>query len=275
MKKRLNKLYPTLVIGIIFIITLYVLNSGRLPSVFLLKESLLKLTLLHNFIPYSATSVSGPWWFFALIVQLYVFFPFFKNMVRYYGPKSMWAVILFFLILTIAIKEWIHIPGVNVNHTFIAHVPVFALGIYFASAKSLRIHPIWILLSLAVFILGNFYKEFWYFSFLAVTIIMLVGMMFIIRKLEKLPLLNSFLAFTGSISLFLFVIHGSLRLPFLRIAELYPGHPLLEIALSFVFVAVSYFFALVIRIVEKQVQEFIASGYKFSLIRSRLRANKW
>lgn len=74
LKKRLIKLYPTLLIAVILLLILSIVYNG-FPSIERLIHILLKLTLLFNFIPGEALSISGPWWFFSLIFQLYLVFP--------------------------------------------------------------------------------------------------------------------------------------------------------------------------------------------------------
>lgn len=274
MKKRLNKLYPTLVIGIVLVLVIYSFVSGRFPSVHLVKQSLLKLTLLYNFIPHGALSVSGPWWFFSLIVQLYAVFPVLKYLTVKFGPNAMLVTAGIFIGLSIAFVTYIQIPGISIYQTFVGHVPVFALGIYFAIRPEIKIHTVTILVSLIVFAVGNFYQGFWFFSFMAVTILLMAAMIALIPVIRRFKKIDSFITFTGSISLFLFVIHGALRVPFVRISERYPN-PLLDIALSLAFITLSYAMALLIRIIEKQVQEYIASGYKLTTLIARVKSNDW
>ena len=274
MKKRLNKLYPTLVIGIVLVVLIYVFVSGRFPSVHMVKHSLLKLTLLYNFIPHAALTVSGPWWFFSLIVQLYAIFPILKNLTKKFGRNAMLVIAFLFILLSIAFVSFIDIHGFSIYYTFVGQLPVFALGIYFAARPEIKIHTTTILVSLIVFAAGSIYQGFWFFSFMAVAILLLAAMIALIPVIRRFKKVDSFITFTGSISLFLFVIHGALRVPFVRIAERYPN-PLLEIALSLAFMALSFAMALLVRIIEKQVQEYIASGYKLKTLLVRVKSNDW
>ncbi len=274
MKKRILKLYPTLLIGIVFVVTIYVISSSRFPSVFLVKESLIKLTLLYGFIPGSALSVSGPWWFFSAIVQLYAFFPLLKRIVKKFGANSMLVIAFIFIGLTIAFNTFVNIPNFSIYFTFVGQIPVFALGIYFAARTEIRI-PLWAFLAaLVVFAAANIYELAYYFSFVSVSILLLSVMIWIIPFIERFKNLSNFLVFTGSISLFLFVIHGTLRSPFITLAEDYPN-PFLAIALSIIFVALSYMIALWIRIIEKQIQEFIASGFSLKTLLRRVKENDY
>src|SRR5690606_9387250 len=119
MKKRLNKLYPTLLIGIVLVVTIYMFTSGRFPSAHMVKHSLLKLTLLYNFIPHAALTVNGPWWFFSVIVQLYAIFPILKFIIKKYGPNALLVLAFIFILLSGAFVTFIDIQGFSIYYTFV------------------------------------------------------------------------------------------------------------------------------------------------------------
>lgn len=179
-----------------------------------------------------------------------------------------------FIGLTIAFNTFVHISNFSIYYTFVGQIPVFALGIYFAARSEVRI-PLWAFLAaLLVFAAANFYEAAYYFSFIAVSVLLLSVMIWVIPFIERFKKMSDFLVFTGSISLFLFVIHGALRPPFVNLAEAYPN-PFLAIGLSIAFVALTYAVALWVRIIEKQVQEFIASGYSFKTLLRRVKDNDY
>ena len=275
MKKRISKLYPTLIIGIFLIFVIIVFEGRGLPSGHQVKIGLLKLTLIYNFIPDQALTFSGPWWFFSVIVQLYAVFPILVRIVKGYGPNSMLLTALVFILISMAID--LQFPTdppdtFSVFFTFIGQLPVFSLGVYFASRREVKVGFPVLIAALLIFAFANVNQYVWYFSFVSVTVLLLAIIVAIIPLLKRFPKLNSFIIFTGSISLFLFVIHGSLRNPFVAIAEKYQN-PFLTVALGFAFVALSYLFALLVRVVEKQVQEFIHSGYNVKALLARVKAN--
>ena len=274
LKKRISKLYPTLLIGLAFVFLLIVLHSYSFPSGYQVKTGLMKLTLLYNFVPNEAISLSGPWWFFSVIVQLYAVFPILLKLAKKYGPNSMLLVAFLFTGITMTLDLLVKIPGLSIYYTLIGQIPIFALGIYFAARPEIKISIVILLLALVVFAFGNINQYVWYFSFMAVTILLLSIIILLIPLIARFKKLQSFIVFTGSISLFLFVIHGSLRGPFVAIAEKY-NNPFLTIALSIAFIVVSYLFALVIRILEKQLQLFIDSGYDFKALIGRVEANEY
>ena len=274
MKKRLRKLYPTLVLGILFVMVLYLLTSARFPSVYMVKESLLKLTLLYGFIPGSALSVSGPWWFFSAIVQLYAFFPLLNFLTKKYGSNAMLVVAAVFIGLSMLFNTFLHIEGFSIYFTFIGQLPVFALGIYFASRPAIKIPASVVIAALIIFAAANVYKPAWYFSFISVAILLLAVMLPLLGLIQRYRYLNSTLIFTGSISLFLFAIHGSLRYPFVQLAERY-NYPVLTVGIAFLFIILSYVVALMLRSLEKLLQELIESGYKPRVMWNRIKKNEY
>ena len=221
MKKRIGKLYPTLVLGIFYLMLSFIFHYHKFPPFDELKSYLLKFTLLYGFIPNEAESVSGPWWFFSAIVQLYAFFPLLLWVLRKSGANALLVIAFVFIGISMFLDLFIEIPGISVYYTFIGQMPVFSLGLYFAAQSQIKIPKSIFILSIILFAFGNVNQYAWYFSFLAITIILLTGTIFLIPYIRKIKNLNSFLEFTGSISLFLFVIQGPIRFLFLRIAEKY------------------------------------------------------
>ena len=72
---RLKKLYPLLLSGILALFLGVILMDSQLVDNYIMMELKPKLLFIHTLIPNSGVSVNGPWWFFALILQLYLLFP--------------------------------------------------------------------------------------------------------------------------------------------------------------------------------------------------------
>jgi len=274
MKKRIRKLYPTLVLGIALSVLINLIQLKILPGLPVIKSILLKLTLIYGFIPDEALSISGPWWFFSLIVQLYAVFPFLLWLLQKGGPNSLLIVVFLFVGISMALDLFIEIPGTSVYFTFIGQLPVFSLGLYFAAQGQIKISTTILLMALVIFSLGNINQYAWYFSFLAVTLIMLKALIWAIPIIRKFANLNFFLEFTGSVSLYLFVVNGLLRHRLITTAEKY-NDPFITLGLSFVFLAFVYLMALILRYLQKQIQEFIDSGFKIRLLLQKIKTNKY
>lgn len=256
LKQRLIKLYPMLVIAVILLLIVSSAYSG-FPDGEKLRSILLKLTLLFNFIPGEALTVSGPWWFFSLIFQLYLAFPFLLNLIKRYGRNSMLITAAVFILITIPLNPVLVRNDLSLYYTFIGQMPVFCLGIYFADRGNFKMNAGIIILSILVFVFANVNQVIWNFGFIAFTLILLAFFFAARPYLRRFKRLNNFVAYTGKISLSLFAIHGMMRLPFLKIAEKYE-HPFFTLVICLIFLAAAYVMAWFVRIAESRVQRLIS-----------------
>ncbi len=255
---RVKKLYPSLLLIVVFLmIAIPVWEGGINPDT--IKSLLLKLTLLFNFIPGEAMSVTGPFWFFSLIVQLYIIFPLLVYLTKKVGSVSMLVVGAVSLMITILFNNYFHSLDVSFFVLFIGQLPVFCLGIYFASKPVIHLPKSVIIVAIIIFSLGNIEEFFWYFSFPAFTLFMLAFFMSIFSGLEKRKRLYSFLLYSGSISLYLFAVHGIARFPFEFVSEKY-DNAFLTSFLSLVYLAGTFFLAWITRLFDKKVQAAISAN---------------
>ena len=220
MLERLKKLYPLLITGFVFFFLYEIILYGKLLGWDHYKEFLYKLLFIHTLIPKSGISLAGPWWFFGLIFQLYILFPLLFKMIRKYHIKA-FVLICLISYVWIYISQYIYSPDVDIRlfQNAPGHLPEFALGILLALNPWGKIHPIFVVLSLIIFALGNFYKPFFPLTFLTVTVLFYWGLSkilpFILHKTKKL---KTVLFYYGSISMIMFVIHGPLRTRFIAIS---------------------------------------------------------
>ena len=254
-KERIKKLYPSLFLIVVFLLVAIPIWEGSInPAT--IKSLLLKLTLLFNFIPGEALAVTGPFWFFSLIVQLYLLFPLLLKLKRKYGTEILLIIGAISLLLTIILNDFFHSLDVSLYVLFIGQLPVFCLGIYVASKPDIHLPNVLIVAALVIFYLGNEYELFWYFSPVAVTFFMLAFFLFLFPAISKVKWLNSFLLFSGSISLYLFAVHGIARFPFEYISEKYEN-ALITSLLSIVYLGGVYFLAWIVRRFDEKAQAFI------------------
>ena len=250
--ERIKKLYPTLFISVIFLLVVIPVWEGSFnPAT--VKSLLLKLTLLFNFIPGEALAVTGPFWFFSLIVQLYLLFPLLIKLKRKFTEDILLIPGVISLLLTLFLNNYFNSVDVSLYVTFVGHLPVFCLGIYFAYKPVIRLPNVFILVALAVFALGNRYENVWYFSNISVTIILLAFFLFLFQFIDKVKWLKSFLIYSGSISLYLFAVHGFARFPFEYISEK-NDHPWITSLLCFVYLGGVYLLARGVKLFDKKVQ---------------------
>lgn len=203
---RLIKLYALLLFGIAIYFVLFYKHFDLRWFVSFAGSSL----LMYNNLSFDRIFMYvGPWWYFSLALQLYLLFPLLYKVLDRYKEKGLFVLILFsyiliFLFNPIAMR--LHIP---IFGNFLGHLPEFLLGIGFAIFP--RIHLNWkiVIPTLIIFILSNFFDYFFSFTFLAFTILFLA---FVCPAIKLLPagIIKAFI-FLGSISMFMFLINGPLR----------------------------------------------------------------
>lgn len=216
---RLKKLYPLLLTGVVFFIFSRILMEGRLPSDLEKTELGYKLLLIHTLIPDSGISLNGPWWFFGLIFQLYLLFPLLYRWIGKWGWKAFAGLCLCAYAMIFLFREALPVyHGTIVMMNAPGHLPEFCLGILLATAPKPRIHWAWVVLSLAVFCLGNRFAIGYPFTFLAITVVAILAY----QGLKALPFKKGWigrpLAYFGGISMVLFAVHGLFRNPVLKLA---------------------------------------------------------
>lgn len=240
---RLKKLYPLLLTGVIFYILMTILMSGSLPWEVYLKDINYKLLFINTLLPKQGLSVNGPWWFFGLIFQLYLVFPVIFYLIKKYNTKA-------FIAICVLSYSWIFLSQYCFNgytdiyllQNFPGHLPEFCLGLYIALNKDKKINNILFFIALIIFCLGNFYKFFFPFTFLSITVIVI----FSYQSFKNIPirksLLKHFLMHLGNVSMTLFVIHGFLRQPFISLANNSSFNTELgNLFVAFLFFVTSYF----------------------------------
>ncbi len=257
-KERIQKLYPTLLLIVVFLLVAIPIWEGEInPAT--IKSLLLKLTLLFNFIPGEALAVTGPFWFFSLIVQLYLLFPLLLKLKRKYGAEFLLLVGGISLLLTIILNDFFHSLDVSFYVLFIGQLPVFCLGIYFASKPNIHLPNILIATSVLLFFLGNVYELAWYFSDVTFTIFMLAFFLVLFPVLTKVKQLNSFLLYTGITSLYIFAVHGIARFPFEYMSEKYEND-MITSTLSLVYLGGVYLLAWGVKRFDEKVQSGFTSA---------------
>ncbi|MDR2972241.1 MAG: acyltransferase [Bacteroidales bacterium] len=242
--ERLKKLYPLMITGFVFLFFYEIVFSGKFIGWYHCREFLYKLLFLHTFniTKGSALSLSGPWWFFGLIFQLYILFPLLFKIIKKYRIKA-FVLICFISYVWIYISQYVYQPQAYIlllQHAP-GHLPELAFGILIAISPSKKLPNVWVLLSLAVFITGCFFKFLYPFTFLSAVVfafwILSKIFPFIINKAKRL---KAILLHIGAISMILFAIHGPLRRLFIAVSgETFYGRLLALVLLIFTATALS------------------------------------
>jgi len=206
--KRLKKLYFLLLFGIIIYQIIFTIHFGELYS---LKKTAVKIVLLGTSVSgfsdtYVYKMISGPFWFFGLMVQLYIAFPVLYKIVKKFNIYSIYAAT--FILISLLYYVDIH-TEFNLFGNIFGHLPEIFLGIFFALNKKTKPSFLLFVISIFVYVLSQFYGFVFPFGFIAITLIFL----FLIETLK--PYLNSFwtniLLYIGKISMILFVVNGVFR----------------------------------------------------------------
>ncbi|MBA6357448.1 MULTISPECIES: acyltransferase [unclassified Colwellia] len=219
-RQRIIKIYPAFILAILawVIVEGWIKTGGELlgPLKILywgLDGVLLKLTLLSNFIPGQALNPVGPWWFIPFIFQFYIIFPFLLFCFTKWNTLALVMITSCSIILSTLLSG--KIGELNIYYTVIGHLPEFCLGIYLASNDKIKINPLILILSLALFILGNFYEVFWYVNHISFLILLLALFSYITPLIKSNYILKNILLFLGALSMELFLVNAFLRTPFI------------------------------------------------------------
>jgi len=235
---RIRKLYPTFLIAVVcFIILNFYTSGGQLPTPELWKALLLKLLFVANFFQTELFNIVGPWWFYSFIVQIYIVFPLLIFLHKKYQKYAIESLILIVFIVQFLIHNLLTSKGLIMHGLFLGHLPEFLLGMWFAKKKTVNI-PYWLVIVVfIVFCLGNINQYFWYFSFISISLllILLVHLLSNVNFFQRV--FGQTIEYYGIISMYLFAINGFLRTPFVAMAESI-NNPYVTILISIVYLAI-------------------------------------
>jgi len=224
--KRIITIYPPLLIAILFwaIVTSkfeYGMLSPLKHIYWNMDSILLKLSLLSNFSTSERFALVGPWWFISFIFQFYLIFPLLLQFYQRWQNKGLIILSIMAIIFNTAIYG--KIEGINFYFTVIGHLPEFCIGIFLAKndISKLKIPNKLFYFSIVIFILGNTNQMFWHISHISFLIILLFVFNTVIPRINISQLTGKTIIFLGSISMYLFLVNGFLRKPFINWAKEY------------------------------------------------------
>ena len=164
------------------------------------------LTFTENLRPGKLYYFVSVWWFLALIVQFYILFPWIYRFCLKSSAKRFFLVCgLFILVASILYQPMLE-HQLYVYATPLGQFSVFALGVYFATGKTLPKYS-WIVFLLCL-PLGFAYLSFFHLSFITVTILALLAYE---RLMKPSWAYSRVLQFVGSISMYIYIVHGDMR----------------------------------------------------------------
>lgn len=207
---RLKKIYFLLFFGIIFCIILYWLQGKPMTFYDIAKKSFLLGTTASSFTSWYLTSMfAGPFWFFALIIQLYLLFPVFYKWITSFRLKKLWIPFLLSYLLIYPLHYLTTNNHLSLFGNIFGHLPEVFLGISMAYFKIRNINKSLLLIAFPVFILSQYFEFLFPLSFLSMTIILI----YFISFLENITSRNikNIILFSGEISMILFIVNGRFR----------------------------------------------------------------
>jgi len=212
-KKRLLKLYPVFIMAVGMVVFLRYAILRAPFSFEYIYDVVFRLTLVANFIPGKQLSISGPFWFYSLIIQLYICFYF---LIKYFknNTKILWGILGLSYGTIFLFQPYMLEKNLSLYFNFVGNLPVFVLGIILAiNAFDFRKLPwaIWFL-ALGFFILGQWQVYFWYFSQL-IFVLISTPIILKIKDYFSISLIYRFLLYTGGLSMYIFAVNGVLRSP--------------------------------------------------------------
>ena len=254
---RLKKLYPLLFIGLVVYILSKITMTYAAPTPAEWKSMIYKLLFIHLFIPGETMMLCGPWWFFGLIIQLYIFFPLLYKLISKYGFKAFALIsIVSYLFVYYALNNWHLTGGLTVMQHCVAHFPEFCLGIYLGKKENICV-SIWaFLIALTIFVLGNFYEAFFPLTFLSVTYVLIYIFVKVISWNPKPTVIRRIMVYIGSISMMIFITHGMFRWQFVCLAKHY-HNPGITIIFALAYFLEIFLLSLSAKVVYDWIQGFL------------------
>ncbi|MDY0280903.1 MAG: acyltransferase family protein [Salinivirgaceae bacterium] len=210
-KSRITKIYPTFLIGIFVLLVYLAYTRGGFPNMDWWTQMSYKLLMINNWMPDEALSINGPWWFYSLIFQLYLLFPFVFYCIKRWNSAG-------FIVMSVASYALIFSTFQPLMHSKLyimanapGHIPEFALGIFLALNPKIRINIWFIVLSVIAFIWGNIHFSGFPFTFLAISLLMFALFQRIFKRRKNALTQTHYLVFYGNLSMYLFAVHGFFR----------------------------------------------------------------
>lgn len=208
--KRVYKLYPAFIIVLVLFLIYAYFNNHPIGIGLLMKLGV-KVLAISNLIPNEFLSVNGPWWFFTMIVQFYIFFPILFTLSKKW--KHFNVSLLVFGLLLLYLSSYYDIL---IKSSFLGFLPDIAIAFTIAQRKSIPIvisKPIILLILLCTIILS---QHFWFLWPLSSPVFALfcVGLYSYWPKRIS-SILSKSILFYGAISYYLFLSHGFIRESFI------------------------------------------------------------
>ena len=208
--RHLTKLWKLMVPAIVlFIVTEWCFRDGFNRDAYWVA---LMLGYVTNLVP-GANLILGPWWFFSLIVQFYLFYR--LVLYRFHSPWLLWGIVGASLLLQV----WLYVGDLHftfsgkdiyaldyVRYNAIGHLPAFALGISLAR-NSLRLPLVWTMIVGGVLTIASAFNVWLWFFSPVFAVMALLPLAHLLREGR----IRKFFEWMGPISAAVFAFHPIVR----------------------------------------------------------------
>ena len=257
LSSRMQKIYSLLFVSFLTALFFTFYADKVIPGAEWFRSMGFYVLMINSLVPGQLFAINGPWWFFGLIFQFYLVFPVLYWVLDRFKDRGILVLgVLSYLLIYVG-TPLIGRLNLNIMATVFGHLPEFLLGMWLASRSTIKI-PGWaLILAVALIYGGNYVGVIWPFSFIGVSVFML--MLLWRSGLKAQDNINHwrFLVYVGGLSMYLFAIHGFLRYPFVNLANKYtnPGYTLIISLVYFIVV-------LILSVGVKQLMDYFSSGVK-------------
>jgi hypothetical protein len=220
-KKRLKKLYTPILISTLFLL-FFIFTIGQHGTLtrFSIYHLFLQLATMINFTSSYSAVIVGPWWFLGAIIQLYLIFHLLMFGTKKYGNSFLVGISLLSFLIMILFSSTLS-DYVFLKKNIIGWIPEVALGIYFVRSEKIELSPLQATVLatalLAIYVIGNIYELFWYFSSFSILLFFVIISPPLLSIVRKSTYLDDFLNYTGKISVYMFLVNGIIREPIIAI----------------------------------------------------------
>jgi hypothetical protein len=246
-RTRLVKLYVPILLSTAFLL-LFIALFGKYGTHqrFSLYHLLLQLATFINFTSSYDAVIVGPWWFLGAIIQLYLVLHVLMWGAKKYGNSFLLGVSAFSVLVLMAFGNMLS-EYVILKKNIIGWLPEVALGIYFVRSGKIAITNMQATalagICLVLYLLGNVYEFFWYFSSFAILLFCVIVSRPVLLFVYKFKRLDDFLNYTGKISVYMFLVNGIIREPVIALYSRPSSSVLTHAAWALVILLLSFFVA--------------------------------
>lgn len=256
--KRIRKLYPVFTIAIVLLVLYQYFVLDTQVTLRTLREIFIRYTLIANWIPGKVFILSGPYWFYSMIIQLYLCFPLLLKTHRK-SKYGLWIVMIISYIVILSTNQYLSSLGLSLFCNFIGNLPVFIIGMILALNREWKFSKwIWVA-SAGVFLIGQFNVYLWSFSQIAFVLMTVPVFVYLYEKFSN-SIVSKAVIFAGGLSMYLFAVNGFLRMPWVQMS-IDTTSKFNSFLYFWAFVVLVFLVALFVREIEKHVLKWMRNMF--------------